>query len=49
MASVCKLDTMRNTGKHKIQSHTRCMQINLQHSKFATANLMQITEEENTD
>ena len=48
MASDRKLDTMQNTGKHKKQSHIRCMQINLQHSKVETANLMQITEEEST-
>ena len=45
MASVCKLDATTNTGKHTKQSYIQCMQINLQHSKVATANLMQITEE----
>jgi len=40
---------MRSTGKHKKQSHIRCMQINLQHSRVATANLRQITEKESTD
>jgi hypothetical protein len=49
MASVCKLDATRNTGKHTKQSYIRCIQINLQHSKVANANLMQITEEESTD
>ena len=44
MASVCKLDATTNTGKHTKQSYIQCMQINLQHSKVATANLMQITE-----
>jgi len=41
--------TQRATQGNKKQSHTRCIQINLRHSKVATANLMQITEEESTD
>jgi len=49
MASVYKLDATRNTGKHTKQSYIRCMQINLQHSKVVTANLMRITKEERTD
>jgi len=49
MAAIYKPDTTHSTRKYKNQKQIRCMQINLQHSRVATANLMQIIEEESTD
>ena len=49
MAAANRLTMSRNSGKHKKHTNIRCMQINLQHSKAATANLMKIIEEESTD
>ena len=49
MTSICNLDKLRCTGKRKRHNNIRCTQINLQHSRVATANLMQITEEESMD
>ena len=33
----------------KMQTRLKCIQINLQHSRLATDNLLKITEEEGTD
>jgi hypothetical protein len=49
MAAIYKPDPTHSTGKYKNQNQIRCMQINLQHSRVATANLMQITKGEITD
>ena len=35
----------RKTNKNKIYKHTRCAQINLQHSRLATNNVMKVIEE----
>jgi len=41
------------TNLHKVkrimQTHLKCKQLNLQHSRLATDNLLKITDEENTD
>jgi len=33
----------------KLQAHIRCMQINLQHSRAATDNIMKLIEQDNTN
>ena len=42
-----KINTKNRTGA--ITNSLKCLQINLQHSRVATANLLKIMEEENTD
>ena len=49
MATNFKPLSTRTNAKHNKHNQIRCMQINLQHSRVATANLMQLTEEESTD
>jgi hypothetical protein len=49
MAVTCSTNTLYCNGKYKMQTQIKCLQINLQHSRVATANLMKIIEEDSTD
>ena len=49
MAAINKPLSTRNNANRNKHNQIRCMQINLQHSRVATANLMQLTEEESID
>jgi len=41
--------TLHCNRMYSMQSKTKCLQINLQHSRVAMDNLMKITEEDKTD
>jgi len=40
---------IRNHAYNKTQSPIRCMQINLQHSRTATDNILNLSEQDKTD
>jgi len=42
-------NTIHCNRMYKMQTQTKCIQINLQHSRLATDNLMKIIEEDTTD
>ena len=49
MATTFKPLSTGTNAKHNKHNQISCMQINLQHSRVATANLMPLTEEESID
>jgi hypothetical protein len=49
MADNANTNTIYYNGTKKTQTQIKCIQINLQHSRVATDNLVKVIEEDGTD
>jgi hypothetical protein len=49
MVGYCNTNTIHCNRTYKLQTQVKCIQINLQHSRLATDNLLEIIEEDSTD